>query len=459
MDTSDINPPGIRLSLGMAAVLVGVLVYFFFLNQSVPMFADDYCRAKPEFSWWAAWRGAYSEYLRWSGRFPVMLINHSIFSGDGSGLIIFSVANSLVVSGFCWYVVSQLKGSQALSNICLLLTFVVITWFSTRSFGEAVFWKTGAVQYFWGTALASLLIFPLAKLVAGIELRTPNLPGQFLFVCLCFLGGMWLEHLSVAVVAIGLGTIAIARFYSGLEVPRWLQLGYIAWVIGTVILLVAPGNYARADHFQPEPLVNKILGITSYLFLHMDAVILLTMILFLTVSLIVRPDNIVQKIIVSAVLFITGVVAAYATVGAPVMIFNGRAAFPTQLFFVLSACALFPHQVFDSVAERAKRLIRGLLLTSLTLASLYLIIDARTIYREYRSIHQQELDRKALVDSAIASGEEIAVLPPLYFNPKMHTRGRLINRGRRFASDITIDPNNFRNTCYARYHGIPRVVL
>ena len=171
MDTSDINPPGIRLSLGMAAVLVGVLVYFFFLNQSVPMFADDYCRAKPEFSWWAAWRGAYSEYLRWSGRFPVMLINHSIFSGDGSGLIIFSVANSLVVSGFCWYVVSQLKGSQALSNVCLLLTFVVITWFSTRSFGEAVFWKTGAVQYFWGTALASLLIFPLAKLVAGPSAR------------------------------------------------------------------------------------------------------------------------------------------------------------------------------------------------------------------------------------------------------------------------------------------------
>jgi hypothetical protein len=453
------KPPNHSLNVGTTAVLVGVLAYFFFLNQSVPMFADDYCRAKAEFSWWAAWRGAYSEYIRWSGRFPVMLINHSIFSGEGRGLLVFSAANSLAASGFCWYVVSQLKGSRPLSNICLLLTFIVITWFSTRSFGEAVLWKTGAVQYFWGTALASVLIFPLAKLVAGIELRTPTLFVQALFISLCLLGGMWLEHLSVAVVAVGLGILVTTRFWLRAETPRWLRLGYVAWVVGTLVLLVAPGNYARAEHFQPESLLNKILGITSYLFLHMDAVILLTMIFFLTISLIVRPHNIAQKIIVSAVLFITGIVAAYATVGAPVMIFNGRAAFPSQLFFVLSACALFPHQLFDGISARSVRAIRGLLVSSLVLASLYLIIDARTIYREYRSLNQQAVDRKALVEEAIASGEDIAVLPPLYFNPKLHTRGRLINRGRRFASDITIDPNNFRNTCYARYHGIARVVL
>ena len=83
------------------------------------------------------------------------------------------------------------------------------------------------------------------------------------------------------------------------------------------------------------------------------------------------------------------------------------------------------------------------------------------IYQQQRDIAgmRERLAKLEAKLAEMAAGEEIAVLPPLYFNSGLHTRGRLINRGRRFASDITIDPNNFRNTCYARYHGIPRVVL
>ncbi len=441
-------------------LLFGAATCLFLVNQQVPMFADDLCRAHHDFSLERAIGYAWGEYMGWSGRYPVMLINNMLFSGDGTGLIVLSLLNSAILVFLGWFIVVQLGRKSELANVCLLLAFAALTWFSARSFGEAVFWKTGSVQYFWGTVLAIVLVLPMAQLASGMCLRRPGVTSRTVFIFACLIGGAWLENMSVAVVAVGLMLLVYARFIAKTRMPRWIVAGFVAWILGTVVLLAAPGNYVRVEVVNRyEPVVSKVLGITSYLLLHMDPLIMLTMIGFLVIAVLSRPPEYQRNLLLAIILFGTGVIAAYATIGAPVMVFKGRLAFPTQVFFVLSALAIFPHQLFSEGLGRCQKISRTALMAITLIVAIYMLVDGRTIYREYRSIANQEAKRQEMIAEAVNNKLTTLKLPALYFNSKFHTRGREVNHGRRFARDITFDPNYFTNNCYAKYFGLKKVVL
>jgi len=62
-------------TIPLMVVVLGSL-YVYLVNGYVPLFADDLCRARPELSFTKAASSAWSEYLGWSGRLPVMFLNH-----------------------------------------------------------------------------------------------------------------------------------------------------------------------------------------------------------------------------------------------------------------------------------------------------------------------------------------------------------------------------------------------
>ncbi len=436
-------------SAGLAAVSV-----------NVPLFADDYCRAHPDFDLSRAFTAAWHSYLHWSGRFPVMWLNNLFFSGDGTGAIVLAVINGLASFAAGMMLLRWLGPGSRLGNLCWLTFYLVLFWFSTRSFGEAVFWKTGAVQFFWGAIAATACVGIMARATFCGATFAVGRPLALVGILAGFLGGMWLEHVSVAVTVTGAGLLVAGRLAGTGSWPRVVTLVYAAWVVGTVALVAAPGNYARIDVVgREDPLISRVLGISSYLLLHLDALILLAVIAFLGVALVRRPADFTRRALIASTFLVVGVVAAYATLGAPVMVFTGRVAFMSQWFFIVAAMALFPAAPFAAQPGPTLRRIRAAAVCIAVVCMAVLVFDGRNIHRAYASLKAQEAARHDRIDEALARGETELQLAPLYFSKRLHTKGREINKGRRFARDITIDSRHFTNRCYARFHGLDKVAL
>lgn len=439
--------------LAALALLAVFGAYLALLQLHVPMFADDLCRAHERMSLANAVDAAIGEYRRWSGRFPVMVLNHLVFSGEGHGMVVLAVLNGLFLflAG-----AALLMVFGGVGGLVFVVVFLSLAWFATANFGEAVLWKTGSIQFFWGALLATACALPWIR--AGSAKSFAARPvAACAWLVACLLGGMWLENLSVAVVVVA-GAALLASRFGGM--PRWpglLKAGYGLWLVGTLVLLAAPGNYARVDAVGTvEPLPARLAGITSQLLAHLDPLILLSVIAFLAVALVRRPPDLARRACTAAALAAIGVLAAYATIGAPVVVFTGRVAFVSQWFFVLAALALFPRELFQPGWHPP---LRRAALVACALVAVMLVVDARTIYRVYERIDRQEAERHALITAARQRGQLAVKLPPLRFTERWTTHGREINRGRRFARDITIDARHFLNQCFARYHGLEKVAL
>ena len=75
-------------------LLIAVTVYFFILNQAMLTYADDHCRTYENFSVWNAARGAWKDYMLWSGRLPALFLNRLFLSASYAGILIFNLINS-----------------------------------------------------------------------------------------------------------------------------------------------------------------------------------------------------------------------------------------------------------------------------------------------------------------------------------------------------------------------------
>ncbi|GJL81266.1 MAG: hypothetical protein DHS20C01_09000 [marine bacterium B5-7] len=444
-----------------ALILLAIFAaYIGVVNYLIPLFADDLCRAYHDFSLMRAFKAAAKQYMRWSGRYPVMFANYLFFSGNGSGVVILAILNGVIYTLLGGFLLVRLGARSLMGNLVWVIIFSALLWFATRVFGEAILWKTGSVQYLWGVALACVCLLPLVR--CSLDLNSSSI-GRFKmigYVLLCFLGGMWLEHISVAVAVVGALLFIGVHFIRGGRWPLWAKAGYLSWVVGTAVLIIAPGNYARIEVVgRQEPMLNKLFGVTTHLLYHFDTLVLITIIVFLVIAILTRPADIIDRLVIFAAFIATGVLCAYATLGAPVMVFNGRVAFPSQFFFIVAAMALFPSNLFTYDGLRVATFTRRILITACALVLTVLVFDARNVFIGYQQIHDQDLARQQRIAEALERGEGDLTISALYFSKRVNTRGGEVNLGRRFARDITRNPKHFANTCFARYYGLSSVVL
>jgi len=435
-------------------VVLGSL-YVYLVNGHVPLFADDLCRARPELSFTKAASSAWSEYLGWSGRLPVMFLNHLFFSGDVA-VEVLHVMNAVVLALFLYFLLRYLSHRDLVGQAVFLGTFIFLFWFTPTTLGEVLFWKTGAVQYFWGSVLAVVALLPVFLwLVNGLSPGQRSVPMLCAYLAVCFLGGFWVEHVSVSVAAAWMGAYLTAIF-TARKVPRPLMLGGLAWCLGTLALLAAPGNYARAEAVgNTVPIQERLIRVTELLPGHLDHKAVALVLVFLTINAVLPSEAYRRQAMMFLLWGALGVISAFATAGAPVVIFHGRVAFFSELCFVLASASLIPYQVFSNKGFRPARL--ALYGVAAACASL-VVVNAAGVYRAYASIAAQERYRQELIEQAKEQGKTEVRLPPLFFTERIHTKGQEVNFGRFFARDITVQPS-WKNRCYARFHGLEDVSI
>ena len=466
-----------------ASILIAVLpaFAFFLLNSATPKFADDYCRYAASFDLPGIITLVVGEYTSWTGRFPVIFVSRAVFSLGDTGIVVFNLVNTVILflmartlvqlispdddtvnrpeQGINWSITAAIFVSQTL--------FYGLLWFTLFRFGEVTLWKTGAIQYLWGCGLALFALRPVFEWLikeSTTERSNLSLTRKSSYLLLCFLGGAWLENLSVSVVLIWLGCVAYNVKMRGIKTPGIVFYGFCAWTIGTIMLIAAPGNYARSGALgDTTSLLYKLPFVLERAYYYLALEWVLLALVFLGCLLYFKPSEIRQRLTIATVFASLGLLTVLAMSAAPIQSFVSRAAFPFEFFLICSVISLTPTYLFTAERTHSTRLMKYSAMTLFGLTTVFFValsVNFIQVFKAYRGVNQQSEWRQEIIAAAQERGQVGTLqLPALYFSDERNTAKGTVNIGPYFARDITDQPDHWRNKCFAEAHGISSVRL
>ena len=189
-----------------------------------------------------------AHYRLWGGRSVVhALAQMFLYMGKG----VFNIANTVMYLLLLLeiYALSKPKGKRFCWT--LLLAEHAFLFFGVSFFGTVFLWLDGACNYLWGTVLALL---PLCLVPRASE-KTDAL--SVLFIPACFLAGWTNENTACGVLA---ATILLVGYRKFRKEPICVcaNLCVLAQVCGAAVMILAPGNFARASSYVYDSMAVEI---------------------------------------------------------------------------------------------------------------------------------------------------------------------------------------------------------
>lgn len=110
----------------------------------------------------------------------------------------------------------------------------------------SMFWEAGAANYLYMTG------FLLAFLFCYLKYEEKNLPGIVIWILpLGLIAGWSNENMGPAVWILSL-LVILLRHREHKKVPVWMYLGNISCLAGSILMIVAPGNFVRSEETGEE---------------------------------------------------------------------------------------------------------------------------------------------------------------------------------------------------------------
>ncbi len=333
-----------------AALLAGVFALMLLLNVHTPLMMDDYDYS---FSWSTGERLAgvgdilasqAVHYRLWGGRSVTHFLAQLFLY---LGKPVFNVCNAAM---YCLLLleIGALAGKKGKRfDAALLLAAHALLFFLTPFFGVAFLWLDGACNYLWGTALALLPLVIVRSereggfFDAGWRRGWAALP-------VCFLAGWTNENTACGVLA-ALILLLLWDRMKGRRIRAWRIAALLLQALGVAVLLLAPGNFARAAEESGRGFVMEMLyrfAVASYCLARYCGVILL---LGAAALLAARKKRISLRMEWLCVLLGGALLSTYALIGSPQISDRSYTS-----VMVLSICALL--LAICDLAPRVKKL-------------------------------------------------------------------------------------------------------
>ena len=243
-----------------AALLLAIFLQMFLLNAHTPLMMDDYDYS---FSWSTGERldgvldvlaSQAAHYSLWGGRSVVHALAQLFL---WLGKPVFNVANAAMYVLLLLELMSLAGHGPRRADCLRLLLAHGILLAGVPFFGTVFLWLDGACNYLWGTALA---LVPL--LVAQSERGGGFFDGGWArgawALPLCFLAGWTNENTACGVLALT-ALLILIDWRAGRRVRAWRIAAWAAQLLGVLVLLLAPGNFARAAQGSGGSLLHELL--------------------------------------------------------------------------------------------------------------------------------------------------------------------------------------------------------
>lgn len=436
------------------AINTGCFIFIFILilllNSFTPLWGDDWWRAVSIWDFPGIFERISAEYMNWSGRVSVLFLTFLLLLKYPGSVILFNLINSavlcLLVLGIFRAAIGRYPGKERRDALLVLLTFCCI-WLFSHAFGEAALWKTGAIAYLWVITAAIFLITPYIELLSSQQVQPDTRLRLWAWPLFAFFWAMGLENVSVSCVVFMTYCLIAARL-RGLHAARWYWHVLLGQGIGTLILVLAPGNFARfAAQDDGQTLWIRFGKLADLIWRHGTSEIYIFIVIagLILVLALLRHPCILKR---TYLWFIFGLTLAFAMLGSTGVNFSGRTSFPAEIAFIVALISL-TYPLMNQL-----RPVYITPLPVLVLLFTWFMADFFKAFDQHWTTWHQTERRNELMENYRNAGIEEILLPSITVPYVDDLKDNVVERGY-FLRDIHLDEegNGWRNGSFATYHG------
>ena len=416
-----------------ALMLAGIGVIFYLMCAHTPLMMDDYDYS---FSWATGekltslsdiFASQIAHYSLWGGRSVThFLVQLFLLMGKP----IFNIANTamyLMLLGEM-YMLSRNRAKE--SDWLLVLIAHLLLMCSVEFFGVAFLWLDGACNYLWGTVLALL---PLLVMKSEREAGrfACDKPRCWICVPLYFVCGWTNENTACGVLAIMIVLLGW-DMYKKRRIHLWRVCALIAHALGVAVLLLAPGNFARAAGEISRSFVLEMIYravVTMYCFVRYAGIpcLLSAAVLFIAVR-----KKVQLRIEWLLMLIGCALLCACALIGSPQISDRSFTA-----VIVLAICTLMALLTDARIWMDNQRIYIGALLM---IVSVFVGMQALGAVKIHEAAWSEQLTH---IDQVVKKGQKSVQVSSVLSDS-------------RFTMDIVLgeDPTTWPNSTLGKYYGV-----
>jgi len=177
-------------------------------------------------------------YLNWGGR--VLFFFFQIVLVRVGGLTLIRLVQSIIITGIMYEIYLMIRGKKQDSILLAVITIMLWGTFSIYILRDGVYWFTASVLYTWPLLFFFAGILIIRDIITIKNVILKNLLLFFLF----FVASFSQEQIAVMVVVYCLIS-SIFYFLKKIKMPL---SGFIGALAGSLIEILAPGNFVRAGN-------------------------------------------------------------------------------------------------------------------------------------------------------------------------------------------------------------------
>jgi len=228
---------------------IGIFLFFILLFFLSPICGDDWG------NYIEGSRGIYKSiteavgmYFSWEGRFiSRVLINILTYHK-----VLWNIVNSLVITSTIYLIIKLINPKKKIIYILTILIFILMNVFT---FSQVIPWIAGNITYLFVIPLLLLYYYYIFKNIKDNKLI-------IVFSILNLIMTMFVEHMAIILIFSNILFI-VYRFIKNKKIDKELILYLIISIIGTLVMLLSPGNSYRNSveniDFNKLSLIGKLL--------------------------------------------------------------------------------------------------------------------------------------------------------------------------------------------------------
>jgi hypothetical protein len=402
------------LSAGAKKCLVAALSIVFFaavwaLNLKTPLFEDDY-----RYCYIHSHTDNYDKADRTATIADILQSQHIHYMHHGGRSVVHTflqlglllpvpllrILISMLFVLFVYLLYRFAAGKPRSSSPGLYLMVFLLLWYLQPAFGQCVLWITGAANYLFGTLLVAL--FLLVYRYSGTADNHTRF-RRYVLPCLMFVFGVitgWTNENTVAGMLTALLFYLLWQYRQGKKIPLWQITGLAGAICGFALMLLAPGNFVRAEQDGSPPFSVHLLWLrmatfTDLLF-HFLGMLMALLAIFLFIYR--RQQAMIRQRLLLALCGIALLVSVYSMLFSPT--FPWRSWFG-PVSFAIAAAAVVYNQLPVLSNKYTCLTKRGLLL----LAFAFFPFSYYMAYKDVNALHRQEMENITAIKKAIAEGK------------------------------------------------------
>ncbi|MFB3161106.1 DUF6056 family protein [Neobacillus sp. 179-J 1A1 HS] len=180
-------------------------------------------------------------YFEWSGRIIPDILSYYLLDGK---LWIWRLLNPFIILLLAYSIIRIIKGH--VSTKYLVLAILTLGYIHQGVLSSGFFWVTGSLNYLWPIALGLFAMIPLADKVFRDKKNSDARLPFIIFILCGFLASISNEQVALCISCFSIAAhICLFFQHKHQETKFFIFTGIM--VIGTIILLIAPGNQVRME--------------------------------------------------------------------------------------------------------------------------------------------------------------------------------------------------------------------